>query len=341
MINTIYRLVSPKQFEVTYQEVDLNERQVMVRPTHLSICKADQRYYLGDRDPEILNEKLPMALIHEGIGEVVYDPTGNFQVGDLVVLIPNIPQEEDDFISENYLDSSQFRSSGFDGYLQEYVATSPDRIVKLPSSLNPEVAAFTELISVCLHSICRLEKVSHPHGKVVGVWGDGNVGFITSLLLKTIYPHKKVIVFGKNLERMSYFTFADQVYTINQIPPGLTIDEAFECVGGIKSQSAIEQIIEHLSPEGVISLLGVSEYHIPINTRLILEKGLFLYGSSRSGRVDFKRVLDIFQKHPLILSYLEELVIEKVRIRKIEDIKEAFERDVSADLGKVILIWDK
>jgi ribitol-5-phosphate 2-dehydrogenase len=66
-----------------------------------------------------------------------------------------------------------------------------------------------------------------------------------------------------------------------------------------------------------------------------------LYGSSRSGRLDFERVLDIFQKHPLILSYLEELVVEKIRIRKVEDIKEAFERDISTDLGKVILIWDK
>ena len=62
-----------------------------------------------------------MALIHEAIGEVVRDPSGNFKTGDLVVMVPNTPVEEDDIIAENYLRSSKFRASGFDGFMQEYV----------------------------------------------------------------------------------------------------------------------------------------------------------------------------------------------------------------------------
>ena len=85
------------------------KRQVIVRPTYLSICNADQRYYQGLRDAEILRKKLPMALIHEAIGEVVRDPSGNFKTGDLVVMVPNTPVEEDDIIAENYLRSSKFR----------------------------------------------------------------------------------------------------------------------------------------------------------------------------------------------------------------------------------------
>ena len=56
MINTLYRLVSPKQIEIAYEEIDLNKVEVIVRPVYLSICNADQRYYHGIRDPDILSK---------------------------------------------------------------------------------------------------------------------------------------------------------------------------------------------------------------------------------------------------------------------------------------------
>lgn len=341
MINIIYRLVSPKLFDITYQEVNLSDNELIIRPTHLSICKADQRYYHGTRDPKILAEKLPMALIHEGIGKVVYDSSGKFKVGDTVAIIPNTPTEEDEVIAENYLKSSKFRASGFDGFLQEYVVTTANRAVKIEDGINPYVASFIELVSVCSHAIDRMDKFAHKRRDTIGVWGDGNVGFITSLLFKALFPESRVIVFGRNLEKLSYFTFADEIHVINEISPDLRVDHAFECVGGIKSQSAIDQIINHINPQGTISLLGVSEYPIPIDTRMILEKGLFLYGNSRSGRIDFERTLNIFNKYPMVLSYLENLIVEKIKIRTIEDIKMAFEKESSIDFGKVILIWDK
>ena len=83
MINIVYRLKSPKFFEESIDEIDLNG--VIVRPTYLSICQADQRYYQGSRPAEVLDNKLPMALIHEGIGKVVYDSTGEFKSGDNVI----------------------------------------------------------------------------------------------------------------------------------------------------------------------------------------------------------------------------------------------------------------
>jgi len=134
MINTLYRLVSSKLIEIDYEELDLNDNAVLVRPTYLSICKADQRYYQGTREPEVLAQKLPMALIHEGIGEVVYDGSGSFLPGDLVVMIPNTPTEIDEVIGENYLPSSKFRSSGFDGFLQDYVVFSPHQRISSPIS---------------------------------------------------------------------------------------------------------------------------------------------------------------------------------------------------------------
>ena len=74
MLNAVYRLVAPIRFKVEFTDIDLTAGNVIVRPTYLSICNADQRYYQGKRAEDVLRQKLPMALIHEGIGQVVYDP---------------------------------------------------------------------------------------------------------------------------------------------------------------------------------------------------------------------------------------------------------------------------
>lgn len=341
MINTVYRLVSPKLLEIAYEEVNINEKDIIVRPTYLSICKADQRYYQGLREPDVLAEKLPMALIHEGIGEIVHDGSGNFKYGDVVAIIPNTPLEKDEIIGENYLSSSKFRSSGFDGLMQDYVVSSADRLVKIEENVNYVVASFSELISVCTHAIDRFKRFSHERKDSIGVWGDGTVGYITAILLKIFFPQAKIIIFGKNEEKLSYFTFADEIYSIKEIPTELTIDHAFECVGGQKSQSAIEQIIDHIKPEGTISLLGVSEYPVPINTRMVLEKGLRMYGSSRSSRTDFEKTIEILNNYPEVSEYLENIVASVFKIRTIEDIHQAFEKDYQLNFGKTVLIWNK
>ena len=178
MINKIYRLISAKQITVEFEERTLEGDGVIVRPTKLSICAADQRYYTGIRGKDAMRKKLPMALIHEGIGQVVYDPKGYFKTGDRVVMIPNTPTQKGDIIAENYLTSSKFRASGFDGFMQDYVFMGRDRVIKY-TNVNDDVASFIELLSVSIHAIDRFERKSHLKRDAIGVWGDGNVGFIS------------------------------------------------------------------------------------------------------------------------------------------------------------------
>lgn len=340
MINSIYRLVAPGLFEENFQEMNFKDK-VVVRPIYLSICQADQRYYQGIRDYDILKEKLPMALIHEAIGVVVKDNTGHFDVGDKVVLIPNTPIEEDEIISENYLRSSKFKSSGVDGFLSDYLFMDFDRVVKIPQNIDLKVASFIELVSVVYHAIGRFEKISHKRKDKIGVWGDGNVGYITALLLKILYPNSEIVVFGKNFEKLSYFTFTDNTYNINQIPDDLNIDHGFECVGGFKAENAINQIIDIINPQGTISLLGVSEQNIAINTRMVLEKGLTFFGSSRSSKKDFIKTIDLLESNVEISNYLENIVTNEVVINSIDDIVKAFNLDWNSKFGKTVLKWNK
>ena len=338
MINIVYRLKSPKFFEEAIDEIELDG--VIVRPTYLSICQADQRYYQGSRPAEVLDKKLPMALIHEGIGEVVFDNSGEFKTGDTVVMIPNTSFGED-VCRANYSYNSKFRGSGFDGFTSDLIKLDSSRVIKLPDDFNPYVSAFIELISVAYQGIDKFKQIASTPKDILGVWGDGNVGFITALLLKELFPDSKVIVFGKHQDNLNLFTFADEVYRIHDVAEGVVVDHAFECVGSSASQLAINQIIDLINPQGIISLFGVSEYPVPIDTRMVLEKGLTIQGNSRSEREDFIGVINVLKQNPQLFEYLGKLITEIHEINSLDDLKEAFDRDYISKFGKTILKWNK
>lgn len=340
MINSVYRLIAPGMIDIACTQPDI-KNSVLLRPLYLSVCKADQRYYQGKRSREALKAKLPMALIHECVAKVVFDPTGNFKPGEIVVPVPNTPTEDDDVIAENYRPSSRFCSSGYDGFLRDYIDIAPDRLVRVPDGADLRIASFAELISVSVHAISRFEKFAHSRRDSVGIWGDGNVGFITALILRALYPEMKIYVFGTVYDKLAYFSFADGAYHVDHVPENLKIDHAFECVGGEGSRFAIAQIIDLINPEGSIGLMGVSERFVDINTRMVLEKGLNLFGSSRSGVQDFQRTMDLLEENPKLSAYLENLIGGVVEVRTISDIHSAFAQDISRHFGKTVIKWEK
>ena len=73
---------------------------------------------------------------------------------------------------------------------------------------------------------------------------------------------------------------------------------------------------------------------------MVLEKGLRLFGSSRSGRKDFEDTVRMYKEHPEILTYLECLVNNIVDVRNMQDIITAFEEDIRKDGGKTIMEWN-
>lgn len=340
MLNTVYRLISPKRIEANFTDISLDPGSVIVRPTYLSICHADQRYYQGKRDQDILKQKLPMALIHEAIGKVICDPSGELNAGERVILIPNLPLEDDSVIAENYLTSSKFCASSCDGFMQEYVKIDKTRLIKVPQNLSDEMGAFTEMVSVGVHTVTRFEKFSHNKRQQIGIWGDGNLGYIVSAILSELYPNCQLYIMGVHEEKLSTFTFADQTFHVNNIPAGLKINHAFECVGGTASQNVIDQIIDHIHPEGSVALLGVSENPISINTRMVLEKGLRIFGSSRSGKKDFENVMELYKEYPRLKDYFLNLVNHVITINSIKDISNAFEYDLNNSFGKTIMQWN-
>ena len=93
MFVNIFKVTSPGVIEEFIDAVDINEQTVLVKVDTMAICKADIRYFLGNRDINVLNHKYPLAPIHEAVGHVIKDPTGTFKAGDKVILVPNSVDE--------------------------------------------------------------------------------------------------------------------------------------------------------------------------------------------------------------------------------------------------------
>lgn len=338
MINYHYRLQSPKRIGIYFVDEEETDKTVIVRPLYLSICAADERYYQGKRDPKVLAKKLPMCLIHEAVGVVVKDSKGEFKPGTKVVMIPNTPVEHDDIVKENYLRSSKFRASGFDGFMQSVVLMDRDRIIPY-HNVSDRIAVLLELMSVTMNAIEHFNQYSHLKKQTLGIWGCGNVGYVTSLILKKIFPNAKIVVFGTNWNKLHYFQFADETYLVSDVPADLTVDHAFECVGGTRAEDAINQIIDIINPQGSIALMGVSENLIGINTRMVLEKGITLLGNSRSGYEDFDAAIKFLERYPETKEYFEKIISEEIVVHSIQDMTKAFELDTNADF-KTIMKWE-
>lgn len=338
MINRIFQLIKPGFISVKYVDEKFNDNKVICKPLYVSLCHADQRYYLGKRDPKVLAKKLPMAPIHESCAEVVFDPTGKFKIGDTVSMIPNTPPLEfDKNLYENYVKDSYFLSSGHDGFMREFVKISADRLVKF-NNIDLSIASIIEFISVGFHGLNRFEKNSLDNKEIITIFGNGSLGFVIANILKNRFPNSKIVVIGRNIEKLRIFSFVDEIYTIDKIPSNFYTTHAFECVGGNGSENAINDIIKYIKPQGSIMLMGVSENKVSINTRDILEKGLRLIGCSRSGREDFIKAIEML-KNKKIQNRFKSIVFEDKEINNINDIHRFFNTDLNTPF-KTVAKWN-
>lgn len=186
--------------------------------------------------------------------------------------------------------------------------------------------------------MAAMRRIKIEEYNTIAIWGDGIVGYILASCIRSLYPKCKLVIVGKNIEKIERFP-TDLKYDIvdeKQIKR-TNIDIAFECVGGDASSSAINQIIDCIKIGGKIVLTGVAENDILINTRKILEKGLIIIGSTRSTKNDFEKSIELLHNSEF-RNRIKELVTEKVEVRNIVDYYKAFEdANKNRKLGKSIL----
>lgn len=318
MIVKTFPLIRPGVFSSKFKEIVDDENTVLVKPTLLSICAADQRYYFGLRPSSVIQKKLPMVLIHEAIGQVVSSKANGIEVGDTVILLPCGINAD---IDSNYQDNAFFRSSNADGFCQELVNLNVSEVLKVSSS-DVDDYVFSELLSVCFQAIrqvvSELERANN-----IGIWGDGSLGFLMSYVIKSICPTKFVTSIGKHEDKLEVFSFSDSIETIFE-RTRKKFDLLIECVGGNGAQNAINEMIDSANPKATLLLTGVSEVPPPINTRKILEKGLVLKGTTRSVRQDFIEANN-FLSNETHRKVVRQLDSQRVIVKNESDLKKAFE----------------
>ncbi|GGI40363.1 alcohol dehydrogenase catalytic domain-containing protein [Mammaliicoccus stepanovicii] len=337
-----YRLIEPGVFEESTIKHDFSENDVIIKPTKASVCHADLRYYTGNRRPEALKKKLPMALFHEGIGIVEASNHENVKVGDKVVIVPNIPSRlqkghfEETELQDNYDENALFMGSGFDGICQSQLVIHGDNVVKVPDNLDEDVALLAELCSVSLFPINQLKDVTTNGSPKVAVFGDGPVGYLAATALHFIHGIEKenLIVFGaveEKLQEFNDFATTHLVFDFD-FKNEVGVHTVFECTGGKFSESAINQAIDLIDRQGQIVLMGVTEDLVGINTRDVLEKGLTLSGSSRSTKKEFEQLISYFDNTEYQKA-LRKLIPETYYdIKEIKDLNQAMD-DAAAHKG--------
>ncbi|MBU3093179.1 alcohol dehydrogenase catalytic domain-containing protein [Clostridium sp. CF011] len=345
MLTRGFKIVQSKRFEIYIEDLEVCTGHVVVKIETAAICKADLRYYLGSRDERTLNLKYPINLIHEAIGTVVKDPTNSFNKGDKVALVPNImiPKDEQDVfdialssdkrLGENYCPKALFASSSYNGFSKDYIAYPAYNLVKIEDNIDSNIAVFSELISVANTAIRRI--VLKPDD-VIGIWGDGILGYIICSVLKQIH-NGPIIVIGHNKEKLEKFVGVQTYLSNDSDIKKSKINVAFECIGGAASESGIDEIINSILPGSKMVLTGVSENPVKINTRKVLEKGLAFYGITRSNVEDFKFAAELLKK-PDFRSDISKLILEVAPIYGIKDYYRVFEvESENRALGKYIM----
>ena len=319
-----YKITEPKRFEIFVE--DIRNENVLVRPEILAVCKADIRYYLGNRSLNILKRKFPMSLIHEATGVVIRDKSGKFKSGQRVVLLPcrksdcdgtkcEVCVRNNPHLLDNYCPESKFCSSNYDGFSKELIDLEHEYMIPIPDEIGVE-AVFSELISV---GCCAMRRAGFTDGekvKSVTVWGDGIMGFIISLVAKYGFGCDVNIV-GLSKEKLDMFDFAN-VYYSNDIDSLPRMSVAIEAVGGNASGIAANQAIDKLYSGGKLILSGVANENVPLNTRMVLEHGISIRGTTRSVRCDFEMAVELL-KNPDFRAQIKKLLLSVNEVNNIRD----------------------
>ncbi len=346
MFQLLYKVTSPGVIEEFVDTVDLEENKVLVKVDYMAICKADIRYYLGLRDPAILNQKYPLAPIHEAVGHVVKDNSGKYQIGDKVILIPNSVDEKylKDFenqrcvrkdLGNNYAIHSTFRSSSSDGFLKQFYVAEPELLVKYDAKIPANLAVFSELLSVATAGLRRIDFKETNH---VAIFGDGILAYITYIVFKHDHHDTKLTVYGIDRNKLSMFKDCEaRTYDEYQ---GEKYDTMIEIVGGKYSADAINKMIDWATVGADLILMGVSEEKVPLNTRLVLEKGLSLKGVTRSDNRDFEHVAKLLEDKT-VQERILPMVLSEITINSVNDIYKAYTKDIEnkSIIGKNIMKW--
>jgi threonine dehydrogenase-like Zn-dependent dehydrogenase len=362
---TVFRLTRPFLVRAFDEPTGpLNTGSVLLRPLRIGICGSDLKLYSGTRERSALLAKLPIALLHEAVAEVVAvgggGPPGGLQVGQRVVPSPNIPctlADPERFPSreracyacrrggagENYCLAGRFLSSNADGMARTAFVHPSACAVPVPVDVPDGLAVLAEPMATVL---AGLEQASPPPGGRFLVLGNGAMGILTVVALHAVLEAapEDILMTGHRWEARAGAVegLATPILRSGAGTVGEgEVDVVFECVGGDAAPETMALATEALRPGGRGVLFGPSERPFLFDAREMIAKGLTFLGCNRSRIEHFARALELCRE-PALRPLLERaLDTKEFAIRSAQDLDVAlYHAWTKAEPGRTVTIWE-
>jgi ribitol-5-phosphate 2-dehydrogenase len=358
-----YRLTQPFRIEAVERQVKRERADdVLVRPRLTGVCASDLKLYSGTRERAALSKKLPLALLHEGVAEVLEPgPSSEMRPGTRVVVVPNIPcyiaypdlypsKEEGcpacrpGGAGENYCLHNLYLSSNTDGLAQSVFRHPSTLLIPVAPEVPDRVAALVEPLTTILAG-CEKAPI-RPDARYL-ILGNGPLGQMVAICLLGLYGVSRdaISITGHDWEnRRAARSLAGNVLEASDRQSLATlhgkIDVAFECVGGDHNNETLEQAVDCLRPGGCAILFGPSEKSVLFNTRDVIGKGLTFIGANRSFVRHFRTVLDRLRERR-VQKLLETLLgTEPLTVRSADDLNRAlYQAWTRRDAAKTLIAW--
>lgn len=168
----------------------LQSGEVLVAVRSLGICGSDMEYFKTGKC-NIFPIKDYLVLLHEASGEIMQcaDDVTTVAVGDRVALNPMrvcgmctpCTQGMPRFCDSLFFHSSAREHPHMQGFAQRHVIVKAEQCFPFPKTMPYHMIALSEPISVCLHTLSKID-IKKPQQVVI--FGAGSIGQLLAFALK-------------------------------------------------------------------------------------------------------------------------------------------------------------
>jgi len=261
---------------------------------------------------------------HEFVGKIVAlgENVKNFSVGDIVVPEIIIPCGRCKYCKKGLINLCSNKKYISHGYA-EYAKVNANYLYKVPDGVSMEEAAFSEPLSVVLHTNSLL---SPKPDDVILIIGAGPMGLLHTMITKL--SGAKVIVSEVNEKRLKIAEKfgADILLNPKEVDISKKIKEITEggadaAIVTIGNKDAIESAISSVGSSGTVVLFASAypDITININPNIIHWGELKITGSYEHMPIDMDRALHLLRDRKINVMDLVTATF------KLDDIKSAFE----------------
>jgi threonine 3-dehydrogenase len=330
-------------FEI--EEPTITENELLLQVDAASICGGDLHWYKWDDVARNRTPYMPKIMGHEVTGKVIEvgKNVGDFKIGDRVSVETHIPCGHCWLCKRggHHL-CPDLKIFGIDtkyGAFSERTVVPESVAVKVPDSIDKEVAACLEPLGVAYH--CCIERGKVGPGDTVVITGSGPIGIFAqqvarfsgaAFVIGTDIKKKRIELAKKigAVDEMINAEETDVVKRVLEITNGRGADKIIELSG---ADGANEQAIRMVAPQGTVVQAGGQMNSFNVKTPDVQFKEITITGSY--GRLLFstwEKVIKLMANKRIDIG---PVITHRFDLEKAE---EAFATAVKGEGGKVLFV---